>query len=169
MCSSCTGAGGDPGVTSSWVSCERFKKSSWNWDIRFSRSVLIDRKSFATVDKNSVTYQLVSDPSQEGATAFGLAFRDEQAMQGVGEISKAAGGSFGRRSSYSARSGRVSDRFGRRGRFPLRQPRPPGGDWPRRFFWPQLASTLRSRNPPPPDGKPEYTHQRPQVEKLRVD
>ncbi len=39
-------------------------------------------KLSATVDKNSVTYQLVSDPSQEGATAFGLAFRDEQAMQG---------------------------------------------------------------------------------------
>ena len=39
-------------------------------------------KLSATVDKNSVIYQLVFDPSQEGATAFGLAFRDEQAMQG---------------------------------------------------------------------------------------
>ena len=39
-------------------------------------------KLSATVDKNSLTYQLVSDATQEGATAFGLAFRDEQALQG---------------------------------------------------------------------------------------
>ena len=34
------------------------------------------------MDKNSLTYQLVSDVSQEGATGFGLTFRDEQALQG---------------------------------------------------------------------------------------
>ena len=38
-------------------------------------------KLSATVEKHSLTYQLLSDASQKGATAFGLAFRDEQAVQ----------------------------------------------------------------------------------------
>ena len=36
-----------------------------------------------TVEEQELTYQILSDASQSGATALGLAFRDEAALQGA--------------------------------------------------------------------------------------